>query len=482
MNRNDPRELILKSPMGRMQIIVVGITVLLNMLDGFDVASIALATNGILAEFGITRTELGVVLSMELVGMALGSIFLGGVADRIGRRPMMLGCLVVMSIGMFMVTREPGFLANTLLSISNSVGLLTETQLGIVHILIWRFITGLGIGGMLAAINAVVAEYSSAKRKHLNVSIMAMGYPIGVAAGSLVTSAMLDAGLTWHSIFMLGFWWTAALIPIVFFLVPETVAWLVMKRNPDALAKVNATLKRVGHGPVESLPAQTHVESKASTLDVFSPMLLLTTVAVTAAYFFHIMTFYFVAKWTPYFVSEVMLFPPGRAADMLFWVSVGGATGGGLLGLLTQKMDLKKLTIGSMVGSGLMVIIFGNSPHSLAWLGLICFGAGFMTNAAINGMYAIFAHAYPTHVRAAGTGFAIGVGRGGAVLGPYIAGSLLESGFNMPGTALVMAIGSLVAAGALMFLKLRPEPPEAIEAEAAQASESDMAATPAGAR
>lgn len=479
MNRNDPRELILKSPMGRMQIIVVAITVMLNMLDGFDVASIALATNGILAEFGITRTELGVVLSMELVGMALGSIFLGGVADRIGRRPMMLGCLVVMAGGMFMVTREPGIIANSV----HAVGLLTETQLGIVHILIWRFITGLGIGGMLAAINAVVAEYSSAKRKHLNVSIMAMGYPIGVAAGSLVTSAMLDAGRTWHSIFMLGFWWTAALIPIVFFFVPETVAWLVMKRNPDALAKVNATLKRVGHGPVESLPVQTNVESKASTLDVFSPMLLLTTIAVTAAYFFHIMTFYFVAKWTPYFVSEVMEYPPGRAADMLFWVSVGGATGGGLLGLLTLKMDLKKLTIAAMVGSGIMVIIFGNSPHSLAWLGLICFGAGFMTNAAINGMYAIFAHAYPTHVRAAGTGFAIGVGRGGAVLGPFIAGSLLESGFNMPGTAVVMAIGSLVAAGALMFLKLRPEPPEAVEAEAADTSAEELAAaTPAGVR
>jgi MFS family permease len=471
--------------MGQMQILVVVITVMLNMLDGFDVASIALATNGIMAEFGLDdRRALGIVLSMELIGMAIGSVFLGGVADRMGRRPTMLGCLAVMSVGMFMVTREPGFLANGIISISNAVGLLEDAQVGIIHIMVWRLITGLGIGGMLAAINAVVAEYSNAKRKHLNVALMAIGYPVGVAAGAKISAAMLDAGMSWHSIFMLGFWWTAALIPIVFFLVPETVAWLVMKRRPDALAKVNATLKRIGHAPVGALPEQTEEESKASILDIFSPMLLMTTILVTCAYFFHITTFYFVAKWVPYFVSEVMGFAPGRAADMLFWVSVGGATGGLLLGLLTLKMDLRKLTIASMVGATVLVIVFGSSPYDLGWLALICFGAGFTTNAAINGMYAIFAHAYPTHVRAVGTGFAIGVGRGGAVLGPTIAGFLLEGGLEMPGTAVVMSIGSLIAAGALLFLRLRPEPPEAVRTESASVSAPPMAAaaTAAGAR
>jgi MFS family permease len=99
-------------------------------------------------------------------------------------------------------------------------------------------------------------------------------------------------------------------------------------------------------------------------------------------------------------------------------------------------------------------------------------------------MYAIFAHAYPTHVRAVGTGFAIGVGRGGAVLGPTIAGFLLEGGLEMPGTAVVMSIGSLIAAGALLFLRLRPEPPEAVRTESASVSAPPMAAaaTAAGAR
>jgi MFS family permease len=320
--------------------------------------------------------------------------------------------------------------------------------------MVWRVITGLGIGGMLAAINAVVAEYSNKKRKHLNVSIMAMGYPIGIAIGSQI-SAFLLAQYSWHSVFYLGFFWTLALLPIVYFFVPETVSWVAVKRPPGALEKINATMLRLGHGPVKELPPLTQAEQKASVLDIFSPALIVTTILVTAAYFFHIATFYFIAKWVPYFVGTLG-FDPSSAAQMLFWVSVGGATGGGLLGLLTLKFSLKWLTILSMVCSTILVIIFGRSPADFGTLALICFGAGFFTNAVINGMYAIFAHCYPTHVRAVGTGFAIGVGRGGAVLGPTVAGFLLEyAGLSFSSTAVVLAIGSLIAAAALLFLTVR---------------------------
>src|SRR6187431_2399579 len=100
----DPRDVIAHSPMSRLQILVVGVTIALNALDGFDILSISFASPGIATEWGIDRAALGIVLSMELIGMAIGSIVLGGVADKIGRRPLMLGCLVAMATGMFMVT------------------------------------------------------------------------------------------------------------------------------------------------------------------------------------------------------------------------------------------------------------------------------------------------------------------------------------------------------------------------------------------
>ena len=107
---SDPRDVLLKSPMTAMQILIVAITVGLNALDGFDVLSISFASPGIRAEWGLGPTALGFVLSAELIGMALGSIFLGGVADKIGRRPTVLGCLVVMATGMFMATTSSGVL------------------------------------------------------------------------------------------------------------------------------------------------------------------------------------------------------------------------------------------------------------------------------------------------------------------------------------------------------------------------------------
>ena len=139
--------------MSPLQLFVVVLTVGLNALDGFDVMSISFAGPGIANEWHITRTALGIVLSMELIGMGLGSIFLGGVADRYGRRPTILGCVMFMTLGMYMA------------STVSSVGALC----------FWRVVTGVGIGGLLAAINATVAEFANARRQAFCVSIMAIG-------------------------------------------------------------------------------------------------------------------------------------------------------------------------------------------------------------------------------------------------------------------------------------------------------------------
>src|SRR5688572_32685611 len=163
---SDPRDVIAQSSMSRLQIIVVGLTIALNALDGFDVLSISFASPGIASEWGIDRGALGFVLSMELIGMAIGSIVLGGVADKIGRRPTVLGCLAVMSAGMALATT-----AGSLVTLS-----------------VWRVITGLGIGGMLAAINAVASEFSNKRRRHLSVSLMAMGYPLGAVVGGMIAA------------------------------------------------------------------------------------------------------------------------------------------------------------------------------------------------------------------------------------------------------------------------------------------------------
>jgi MFS transporter, AAHS family, vanillate permease len=416
--------------MSRLQIVVVAITIGLNALDGFDVLAISFASPGIAREWHIDRAALGFVLSMELIGMGLGSILLGGVADQFGRRRTLLGCLLVMTLGMFMATQATG----------------------VYELSAWRVFTGLGIGGMLATINAVAAEFSNSRRLGLNVSLMAIGYPIGAVVGGSIAALLLKRG-DWRVVFQLGAAATAVFVPLVLWLVPESISWLCQRQPPGALAGVNRSLIRMGHPPVAELPLIPVAVRKRSVAEIFDPQWLRVSVLLTLAYFLHVTTFYFVVKWVPKIVVD-MGFSPASAAGVLVWANVGGATGGAVLGLMSLRLGLKPLTMFVLVMSTVMVAVFGRGQTTLAQLSLVCAVTGFFTNGGIVGIYGILAKAYPTQLRATGTGFAVGVGRAGAMLAPIVAGYLFRAGYSLEFVATAMGSGSLVAALALWLLPL----------------------------
>jgi benzoate transport len=426
-----PKSIIDLGAMSAGQWLAVLVTVGLNALDGFDVLSISFASPGIAKDWGLNQATLGWVLSMELVGMALGSVLLGGVADKIGRRPTILGCLFAMSVGMFGASHAHG----------------------VSTLLMWRLLTGLGIGGMLASINAAAAELSSQRWRSLAVSLMVIGYPVGGVIGGTIVQKLL-AGGTWHSVFVFGGWVTAAFIPIVWMLLPESVAFLDRQRKPGALDAINRILRRFGHESMAALTPETAASAQRSVMDIFKPGLIVSTLLITLGYFAHVVSFYFIIKWVPKLVVD-MGFAPKAAAGVLTWANVGGAAGVVLFGLIATRVGLKALTLVALLGSSAMVIWFGRGSHDLAALSSAVAIAGVFTNSAIGGYYLLFARVFPTHVRATGTGFAIGVGRGGALLAPVIAGYLLEAGLGLQAVATMMAMGSLSSAAALLALKVR---------------------------
>jgi benzoate transport len=433
---DDPRQLLAHSPMGKLQLVVVVLCALLYGLDGFDVLSISFAAPGIAREWGIDRAALGVVLSMELIGMALGSVVMGGLADRIGRRPVILLCLVVMSVGMYLAAT------------SNSIEVLSLYRLG----------TGLGIGGMLASTNAMAAEYSNAQRHDITVIIVAAGYPVGAIVGGSIASWLLIS-FDWRAVFIFGAMATVVFIPLVWFLLPESIEHLVQRRPRGALERINATLRWMGHPAIAKLPEPSLVPVKSSMATLFSPALARTTTLLTIAYFMHIMTFYFTLKWIPKIVVD-MGFEPALAGGVLVWANVGGLSGSIVLGLLSLRYKVRGLVIAAFILSTVTVTWFGQGQADLLQLSLVAAAAGFFTNSAVVGLYALFARSFPTEVRASGTGFAIGVGRGGSVLGPILAGLLFSSVGGLPLVALIMGLGSLVAAVALVMLR-SPEPAQA---------------------
>ena len=416
--------------MSRAQVAAVALCILLTAVDGFDVLAISFAAPGIAAEWGIDRAALGIVLSMELIGMAIGSILIGAVADRFGRRPAILGCLVVMTSGMY----------------------LAATAGNVTVLSAYRLATGLGIGGMLASTSAMAAEFSNARRRNLSVILMAAGYPVGVIVGGSIASLLL-VSFDWRAVFMFGAAATAAFLPLAWYFLPESIDYLVTRRPADALQRINATLRRMKHATIDALPPASARPDSSSVAALFAPGLAHTTIILTLAYFAHIMTFYFTLKWIPKIVVDLG-FAEELAGSVLVWANVGGVIGSILLGLLAQWYPVRRLVIVTLILGAFAVTWFGRGQANLFELSSAAAAAGFFTNAAVVGLYALFAQSFPTAIRAGGTGFVIGIGRGGSAAGPIIAGFLFVAGVGLPTVAFLMALGSLIAAASLVFLRV----------------------------
>ena len=441
----NPIAVVDNNPMGARQWIVVILMTILNALDGYDVLSSALASAGFSKDWGLSPSTLGWVLGADLIGMGFGSILLGGLSDKIGRKPAMLICLVIMAAGMYAAA---------------------ALAAGADHLIIFRLFTGLGIGGMLAATNAVTAESSSKASRSLAMAIYVIGYPLGGTIGGFAAQGWLLVAYDWHAVFMFGAVVTAAMIPLVMWLVPETPAYYAARRAPDAVAKINRSLAAYKLPPIESLPPIDTSAPKPKVTDILSkPGLRKVTWLLALGYMVHTFTFYFVLKFAVRIVADAGFSQP-EAASTLTWANVGGAIGGFLFGFFMKKWDIKAPTITCMILGAGAVAYFGMGHDTLFMWCLSAFLQMFFLNAAIVGFYAAFARGFPAYARGSGTGFALGIGRGGAAASPVVAGYLFAA-FGGPNAgpghyiehllpvAMVMTLGSLIGVIMLVMLPLR---------------------------
>ena len=439
----NPIAVIDDNPMSARQWIVVVLMILLNALDGFDVLSSAFAAPGITKEWGIPRSELGVVLSAELIGMGFGSVILGSMADKFGRKPAMLLCLVIMATGMYLAHDASG------------VWMLT----------VWRFITGLGIGGMLAATNAVTAESSSKSGRSLAMALYVIGYPVGGVIGGFAAQSWLLVDYDWRAVFLFGSIVTAAMIPLIVLLVPETPAFYAARRPNGALEKINRSLSALRQPRIEALPEISPTAPKPKVTDILSnPRLRPVTLLLAFGYLFHTITFYYILKFAVQIVADSGFSQP-EAASTLTWANIGGAIGGALFGFLMRKWDIKGPTIAVAVLGSAAVAAFGMGSDTLWGWRAATFLTMFFLNAAIVGYYAAFAKGFPAYARATGTGFVLGVGRAGAAGSPIIAGFLFTwlGNDELLTVSSIMSIGAILGAGMIWLLPMRDAAREANE-------------------
>jgi len=423
------------SGFSEVQIKAITICFIINMLDGFDVLAIAFAASGISAEWGIGAAEIGFMLSSGLIGMVFGSLFLAPFADRIGRRATILACLVVITIGMF----GSAFSAD------------------MPQMIMSRFITGLGIGGMLASINTMVAEYSPRKWRALSVSILHTGYPIGAVIGGII-SVYLVSLYDWRAIFFFGAIMSSIMIPIVWIGLPESLTFLLEKRPKGALKKINLLRVRMGQSLLNSfddkaVPARTKV---TSVFAMFSPELRARTLSLWICFFMVMFTFYFLLSWTPKIMGGLGASETGGIGSGVL-MNIGGIFGALILGYIATKTSPLKTISAYMLLCVATMIGFGVVATELNILLAFVFFMGFFVFGSMIGIYTQVADIFPALIRTTGTGWAIGIGRLGAVMGPITAGLLIESGWERLELFAILGVPLIISAVVVFKLNAAPK-------------------------
>lgn len=419
--------------MNTFQWLAVGICIVLNMIDGFDVLVMAFTAASVSAEWGLNGAQIGLLLSAGLFGMAAGSLFIAPWADRFGRRPLILFCLLVSGLGM-------------LLSASSQ----SPLQLALL-----RCFTGLGIGGILASSNVIASEYSNRRWRGLAVSLQSTGYALGATLGGLLAVWLLSHW-GWRSVFVFGGVVTLLVIPLVLLWLPESVDFLLARRPANGLVRINRLARHLGLAELASLPEASLREPDAPRGfgQLLSPAMRHTTLLIWLLFFLVMFGFYFVMSWTPkLLVAAGLSAQQGITGGVL--LSVGGIFGAALIGGLSSRWPLTRvLALFMLITAGLLVLFvgFGSTIGTALGLGLLI---GLFANGCVAGLYALSPVVYDASVRATGVGWGIGIGRIGAIVSPTVAGVLLDGGWQPLHLYGVFALVFVFAAGGLMLLRPR---------------------------
>lgn len=398
---------------------------LMNVLDGMDVLVIAFSAKEITTEWGITPEALGIVLSAAVAGMTLGALFIAPLADKYGRKTLILCCAIIMGGSIF----------------------LTAYSASIHQLVFLRFISGLGIGGMLASISTLSSEYSPKKSKDFWVGLVMGGYPIGAVLVGFAASYIIP-NYGWRAMFQFAGVSTLITLPLILFVLPESLSYLIKKKPKDALKKVNKTMVRMKMEPFTVLPEVDVISEKASVSELFKGYRKVNTLVLWVAFFSAFAPFYFMLSWLPKLTTDAgMPEELGYYSGIVF--NLGSFIGILVMGVIAMKIGLKKTILSFMIGATALMALFGNFIGS-AFI-LVVFGfIGFFLHAGFVGLYPLAAKIYPTEIRSTGIGWAIGAGRLGAVVGPIIAGYLIAAGLSITVNFLVFALPCLLCGLAVM--------------------------------
>jgi AAHS family 4-hydroxybenzoate transporter-like MFS transporter len=413
-----------------LQALTITLCFLLMGIDGADVVIVSLAAPTLIELWGTTDAAYGMVFSVGLVGIAAGSMLLAPQADRIGRKPLLAIATAVIGI-------------STVLS-----GLAT----GLTQLILLRAVTGVGIGAILATSSSMASEFAPKKYVAAAVMMVMAGYPTGAAGVSMIANYLIP-NFGWQSLFFVAGACSLVLLPIIYFVMPESMEFMLARQAPGDLERVNTLRAKQNMPALTELPPKTK-NAVTSALPVFTLLkseYRKTTLLSWAAFMGAFFTVYFLLSWIPR-VTELSGYSPeiGRNGSSLFnWGAVVGLF---LVGWFTAKWNLGKVIATLYIIATISMIMFAQWNQPVAVYYILLTTIGLFQQSGNGAMYAAVTQFYDTRMKTAGIGWAIGMGRVGAVLGPAAGGYALSAGLNVGTMFVLFSLPMIITAACIYTL------------------------------
>ncbi|WEJ74482.1 MULTISPECIES: MFS transporter [unclassified Pseudomonas] len=426
----DVQSFINAQPLSLYQCRIVLLCFLIVFLDGLDTAAMGFIAPALTQEWGIDRASLGPVMSAALIGMVFGALGSGPLADRFGRKGVLV--VAVFLFGLF--------------------SLLSAFSANLDQLLVLRLLTGIGLGAAMPNATTLLSEYTPERLKSLLVTSMFCGFNLGMASGGFVSAKLIPA-YGWHSLLLLGGVLPLALALVLLVWLPESARFLVVRsRGADRVKRVLAPI-----APAEvvaardfSVPEQKTVQSRNVFKVIFSGTYSAGTLLLWLTYFMGLVIVYLLTSWLPTLMRDA-----GASMEQAAFIGalfqLGGVLSSVAVGWAMDRFNPHKVIGLFYCLAGVFAYCVGQSLGTVTLLATLVLAAGMCVNGAQSAMPSLAARFYPTQGRATGVSWMLGIGRFGAILGAWIGATLLGLGWNFEQVLTALIVPAAIATAAVVI-------------------------------
>ena len=430
-------------PFSGFQWVIFALCFFIILADGFDTAAIGFIAPSLIKEWGVSRPELGPVLSAALFGLAIGALVSGPLADRLGRKTVLTVSVLVMGVAC----------------------LASAFSATLTHLTVLRFLTGVGLGAAMPNAVTLMSEYCPDHRRATLTNAMFCGFPLGAAFGGFLAAWMIPQ-FGWRSVLVLGGVLPLILVVLMFFLLPESVRYMVAKGY--AVDRIRAALRKISETAshaaafVMTEPERAPDSAKSGVGIVLSKPFVVGSVMLWVAYFMGLVIFYALINWMPILFKDAGIAP--QTATLISALFPLGGCGAILFGFLMDRFNGNKIIAVGYALTAVFIYAIGHvGGGQVGLLMLLVFVAGTLMNTSQSSMPALAAGFYPTAGRATGVSWMLGFGRFGGIAGSFLVAELARRQLGFSEIFMIVAIPGLIACAALLIKQVaHPESKEAI--------------------